>query len=88
MYNVSYMLGMCILYVHYNLMYTYDILYTHSYTPYSHTIHISIRPMPGYTNYAHINYHTREAANLARNKLNHYEVKGRALRVEWLVSYI
>ena len=42
----------------------------------------------GYTNYAHINYHTREAANLARNKLNHYEVKGRTLRVEWLVSIV
>lgn len=41
------------------------------------------RDIPGYTNYAHINYTNRDDAATARAKLNFFELHGRNLRVEW-----
>lgn len=41
------------------------------------------RDIPGYTNYAHINYVNRDDAATARAKLNFFELHGRNLRVEW-----
>lgn len=41
------------------------------------------KDVPGYTNYAHVNFCERSAASTARTELNQYEFYGRLLRVEW-----
>ena len=41
------------------------------------------KDVPGYTNYAHINFNSRESATTAKSALNHTEFFGRLLRVEW-----
>jgi RNA recognition motif-containing protein len=45
------------------------------------------KDIPGYTNYAHINFRNRESATAAKAALNQYELFGRFLRVEWNRSH-